>query len=323
MRVPSSRPNHFPKAPLPNTQHWALAFNMHFGAIHSVYRKLSFTGKNIKFLLTWKAMSSQLSMVLLIFSFKVLINQSHHCSCYWFNQCRFKDELTLQCYRNVFWIQDNGLIYFIILLTLHQGFSAVVHVLCFCTWTLTCSWDWKTSKGLPPEHFGGRDLVEVTGHQPGPEGFTGTVMYAGYALQGYSPNRAIKRHCFYSPVQCLSRRLNKRDPKSPDFGFFSKATVLQPPWNQINLAPVISSGVQVPKRPPGDTSSFPKSSGARPGKTSASILWEGGGGKESSTPSEQNKSHAMGNHNSRSKTWLEARKVGFFLWTRNAKHSLN
>lgn len=32
--------------------------------------------------------------------------------------------------------------------------------------------------------------------------------------------------------------------------------------------------------------------------------------------------HAMGNHNPRSKTWLEAHKVGF-LRTRNAKHSLN
>lgn len=42
----------------------------------------------------------------------------------------------------------------------------MIHVLCFCIWTLNAAQTGKISEGLPPEQFGDGGLVEVTGHWP-------------------------------------------------------------------------------------------------------------------------------------------------------------
>lgn len=142
----------------------------------------------------------------------------------------------------------------------------------------------------------------------------------------------------------LRKRIEREGPRKPRFLIFLQANSPKPSlWNQINLAPIQISWLHLPlllnqaachllrspnpQMTPWRHLCLFKSSGARPGRISQGSLSPFGRKEEGKTElhsSEQRQiTYAMGKPNPKSKTWLEAHKVGFFMWTRDTKYSLN
>lgn len=146
------------------------------------------------------------------------------------------------------------------------------------------------------------------------------------------------------PCTKLGKRIEQEGPLKLRFLIFLQANSPKPfLWNQINLAPLQISWLCPPlllnqaachllrspslQMTPWRHFCLFKSSGSRPGKVTRACslhLVERRRVRQNSTlPEQAHITYAMGKPNPKSKTWLEAHKVGFFMWTKNTKHSLN